>query len=714
MQSILAIFSFAFIVTFTFVSLLLHIAGDNVKNPTAQSSDGHSRCRARIALITRLRRTLSGKKLKFPTKIDDFRLTSLKSLRNDRQNQDPRDQAASSSSTKVKLSKTLLSLLLPPISHLPVSGAESPDFTRNVFALRHAGHDTFLAFEENGYRYHYQYSSFPALAYSITTPDTATPQEEIDPKAHVDIPSPDDRMTTSVEYVPTQSTPLLIDAETGVEAIDNGGGTASWLACCDAHAKRAELFIANQAPDDFENSDEWRVLMQATMGCQSCAQLIMQNIDVRNAYGGAVLISASAYGDSDFVQFLIDAQAYLEANDQVDPAAKEKVYEQALIVAIQNDQTGCAQLLIDAKGSVNSRDTDGETALIWAALNGCSNSMRLLIDSKANLDAQDDRGMTALMWATINADVECVQLLIDANADVNAKNRENGTALTLAAQYDSFECVKLLIAARADLDSRDHDRLTALSWSASRGHIICVYLLVNSKANIEAKDDTGSTALIWAALQGHCTCVKFLVAAKADLHAEDNKGKTALSCAIQQGHRDVQQVLVVGEGIEDRDYGGNTPLLLATKRNKLENVSQLLDKGANIEARNYYGCNALMLAAMNASDLLMDRLISAHASVDKKDREGKTPLMVAAYHSNHVAVKKLLSAKVNVNLVDKCGNTALSLAARHGATSIVKSLLSSKANVKAKDKQSKTALYWALQFGDESCVKVLRSAGSKK
>jgi hypothetical protein len=104
----------------------------------------------------------------------------------------------------------------------------------------------------------------------------------------------------------------------------------------------------------------------------------------------------------------------------------------ALIWAIHNGHTNCAQLLMDSGANKDAKDERGSTALMFAATKGNTDHVRLLIDGGADKNATDSRGMVALMYATVRGHIDCARLLIARGADKEAKDENGMTALDFA------------------------------------------------------------------------------------------------------------------------------------------------------------------------------------------------------------------------------------------------------------------------------------------
>ena len=116
------------------------------------------------------------------------------------------------------------------------------------------------------------------------------------------------------------------------------------------------------------------------------------------------------------------------------------------MLAVSNENSKIAKMLIEDGADVNAKDKFGNTALLLAAHLGSLDLLTGLLSAGADLDEKDDDGETALMSAVAAGDAGCVQALLKAGADMNARNDEGKTALALAREYNHEEIVKLLEA----------------------------------------------------------------------------------------------------------------------------------------------------------------------------------------------------------------------------------------------------------------------------
>ncbi|CRG92918.1 hypothetical protein PISL3812_09999 [Talaromyces islandicus] len=146
--------------------------------------------------------------------------------------------------------------------------------------------------------------------------------------------------------------------------------------------------------------------------------------------------------------------------------------------AVNNDDMGCLQFLLDHNGPLNHASKQGQTPLHWAAFFGNEKAVQLLLDNGANVDAIDCHGRNPLMWAVSmtdmdgnEANISCLQQLLEKGSDIGLCDGSGRTVLHYAAgtQCNERGCaLEFLLRNGAAyhinniIDKEDKDRLTPL------------------------------------------------------------------------------------------------------------------------------------------------------------------------------------------------------------------------------------------------------------
>jgi ankyrin repeat protein len=182
-----------------------------------------------------------------------------------------------------------------------------------------------------------------------------------------------------------------------------------------------------------------------------------------SALGACTLLLAGVAGAAD----LTPAEANLFRALQLDrPAPVQKALaagvspnvrdldgEPALIVAIRNDASAVATLLMDQPGiDLEAKAPNGNTALMMAAFRQNKPLVADMIWRGAKINQP---GWTALHYAAAGGSVEITRLLLDQDAAIDALSPSGMTPLMLAAREGQEDAVKLLLARGADASLKD-------------------------------------------------------------------------------------------------------------------------------------------------------------------------------------------------------------------------------------------------------------------
>jgi ankyrin repeat protein len=212
---------------------------------------------------------------------------------------------------------------------------------------------------------------------------------------------------------------------------------------------------------------------------------------VSHAVTRTPLMAASAVGNTEIAEILIDAGADLDAQMR---GGSLSMGETVLIDAINQGMlignTDCVELLIKKGADVNKPSDGGDVPLSHTI--------------------PDIRGIAATEW---EMRLEIAGLLIEAGADLNRQNLSGNTPLMIAASKGYEPFVELML--KSELDKQDGFGRTALIKAADKGHSEVVKMLVEAGANLNIKDRFGYTALELAKDKGRTAVAEVLTAAGA-------------------------------------------------------------------------------------------------------------------------------------------------------------------------------------------------------
>ncbi|CAG8732672.1 9207_t:CDS:2, partial [Racocetra fulgida] len=199
---------------------------------------------------------------------------------------------------------------------------------------------------------------------------------------------------------------------------------------------RSILNQTNYDLNNLRNRDGKTPLMVAA--CENCSLVTMflcnlnnLKIDLQNNDGDSALHQASAAGNVEIVEILINANARVDLcnNENITP----------LIIAAYNGHADVCQTLIDlGNANVNFQDNSRKSALSLAAYEGHVEVIKILLSRGANANIIDEYGWTPLMLAAFSGHSNVCHLLLENNANkhITAKNGKTSVALAREAGHN--------------------------------------------------------------------------------------------------------------------------------------------------------------------------------------------------------------------------------------------------------------------------------------
>lgn len=168
-----------------------------------------------------------------------------------------------------------------------------------------------------------------------------------------------------------------------------------------------------------------------------------------------------------------------------------------------------------ARARKDERDAQGRTALLWAVDLNQLGAVQALLQAGADVNLQDAQLDSPYLLAGAQGRLEILRLLLTHGADLRSTNRYGGTALIPAAERGHVEVVRSLIAAGVAVD-----HVNRLGWTALLEAIVL---------------SNGGPA--------HQDIVRQLIAAGADVNLPDRDGVTPLQHARQRGYTAIAESL---------------------------------------------------------------------------------------------------------------------------------------------------------------------------
>jgi len=292
-----------------------------------------------------------------------------------------------------------------------------------------------------------------------------------------------------------------------------------------------------------------------------------------------------------------------------------------LLGAVTYGKVDVVKSLLAKGANVNETDPDGNTPLMLAAegnaylLNNLP-VVRLLIDARASLEARDSRGRTALHRAAAEGKHEVVRLLLDSGALINKKANDGATPLFYAVQFGKMNVIDLLIERHAQVDLADASGNTPL--------------MIASVGN--------------AYLPNNTPMVEALLNAGATVDLLDARGRSALHRASAEPKPDAVRLLLEHHAKPNlRATDGSTPLIQAVTFSRYVVAQQLLKHGADVNRTGANETTPLMIAAETSKETgRFTKLLLEHgAKRGLKDSKGRTALDRAKESKNAAAVELL-------------------------------------------------------------------------
>ena len=346
-------------------------------------------------------------------------------------------------------------------------------------------------------------------------------------------------LITAINYGKTNAFDELLKHEPDVNLQDQYGYTALHWAAMNRRADFVKPLMAagaNIAIKDKQNRTPLDYAIQyRAYGGSDVTGLLLTGVKDPNEKlptGELPLHLAARFGYADAVKTLLERKA--------DPAATDAAKRTPLEVAMINNQTAVANVLIPVVDVSNFKTTDGRSLLHWAASNGLTEAVDSLIQRKANINGKNEDGETPLHAAAWNGHYKACGLLLDAGADAQAEDVSSKTPLYGAAWNGHFQTVTTLVKGGAKLADEGYTPLHAAAW---QGHHEVVKALLDYGANPDVQDSDGATPLHKASWRGHEKVVAVLLKAKADPNVKDVDGFTAADMAKSAGQNGVLAML---------------------------------------------------------------------------------------------------------------------------------------------------------------------------
>jgi ankyrin repeat protein len=401
------------------------------------------------------------------------------------------------------------------------------------------------------------------------------------------------------------------------------------------------------------------------------------------------------------VQALIEEGANVDALGQT----KRNPPSTPLMRAIQEQDVGLCQILLDAGAAPHSRDL-----LKAVMLNQQTIALKLIaagVDMEETEDNKDAH--TALTQAcSVQGDGSMALTLLAHGANPHTPNRKGHTPLMCASQAGNFELVKTLILNyQADVSAVSETKENALFLSAGVGAAaVCDFLLKNGgDENLDKiRGRHGQTVLLLASERGHTKICDQLLRHGAKPDVTKDGSTTALIQAVR-GRREklVRSLLSNGANAQGVQPWKPSPLEVAIhlEKNNEKMIELLLSFGADANAivrlkkiNSVSHRSLLGVAAHKGQTNICSQLLANGAEPSGRcNKKISTALMTASMKNDVALIDRLLKAGANLNDVDLSGDTALHFSTYHGKFDATKLLIEAGANPNAINNNGQTPLH---------------------
>ncbi len=600
-----------------------------------------------------------------------------------------------------------------------------------------------LAYEQGHVNLAQMLERTPELLEAVTAGDVGTVEQLIDEEQSVNVKHPLDGYTPLHEAARmgyTDVIQVLLDAGADVYLQDKNNATALDIAIEKRYVEIAKIL---KDANGLINKDNKSSLKSAVSNGNAEMVKIITEYLIENSREKERSIYAS-------INYNIDNYDYYAAIDNITHGTS------VLHVAAANGYTEIAKLLVQAGAYVMAQNNDNKTPidlayeqghislaqilektlkLREAAVTGDAEKVKELLAAGALTDAQDSVGATVLyrviegyvesldsfdieetLHPATEGHMDVVRAIIEAGAKVDSFTRwegtrrnfmhrslnfSNATPLHVAAMAGRPEIVRLLIEAGKDingyLDFRNHRNYhTALSLALKENpNQEVAKLLIQAGADVNAVNGLEETPLHTVAAMNEDVMMSVniataLINAGANLNSKISRSNTFSWCL------------------------DCTPLHMAASVNHIQMVKLLIKHGANINSKDEADNSPLHMAIYGGHGKLAKLLIESGAYVHSRNYNGNLPVQVAAHAGLPDLIKLLIEAGSPVNVQDRVGDTPLHDAALQGHVEAARVLVGAGAAVNAKNNRGRTPLDLAEQNDHERLAEVLKAAGGQQ
>ncbi len=401
----------------------------------------------------------------------------------------------------------------------------------------------------------------------------------------------------------------------------------------------------------------------------------------------------------------------------------------ALHLAAKFGYRDIAQLLIEHKANVNSRDKEGMTPLHEATRHHQYDIAQLLLDNGADIDAQTYLDFTPLHYATYKGNDKLIQLFIEKGASLDIKTKRKGKApLDYAQSVEVKSLIRAALAKKRDAKSSPPvlSKKHAISYLLNPVSPTTSPLDLDDETEDDPSMDTNLCGMEVEAGKRKRDETQEQEREMRRIHPQNRidaqllLGLNMTACGTQTetdngslAEKTQQFFDKMIESGKRKDHTSQNAIYEAVECGLIECVHALLSKTTQLFT-TYNERSALHIAAQKGTQNTATQLLQLGAPTEATAKENLTPLHCAAISNNTAVAQVLLTNNANVDAQTRRLVTPLHYAAEKGFVDMAQLLVDQGANIDAETEGGLTPIDKAKQNKRKAMIRFLTEANKKK